>query len=196
MSSVRFRGQPSIRLLGYCPDSPTDVLAQVASGVLPSGLKGDFLLIAEGHDEATGKPQTVFVSTVISAVPYFFHLGGNSFAHAPNVFECCEAAGIPWRWNYRAMAQLALFDHLITDESLHADIHRVPQASIVRFCDGRLDCQTESYWQQRYIGPQHDARVDDGVSLILQLLAEVPSDRGHTLSLSGRYEADTWEPPP
>jgi hypothetical protein len=189
MRSLRFRGQPVVRLLGYCPDSPADVLAQVAAGVKPSGLKGDFVLIAEGVDEATGRPQTVFVSTVVSAVPYFFHADGESLSHASNVFECCEKAGIPWRWNYRAIAQLALFDHVITDESMHADIRRVPQASVLRFCDGKLECHMDSYWHDRYLSPRHDAKVDDGVGLILQLLGELPSERGHTLSLSAGYDS-------
>ena len=189
MSRVLFRGQPTLRLLGYCPDSPTAVLAQVAAGVRPSGLKGDFLLIAEGIDEETGRPLTVFVSTVISAVPYFYYLGPNSLTHAPNVFDCCESARIPWRWNYRAMAQMALFDHLITDESLHADIRRVPQASVMRICNGKVDCQTEAYWEQRYLHPRQDANIDDGAPLILQLLSELPTDHENTLSLSAGYDS-------
>ncbi|MFM5892321.1 MAG: hypothetical protein ACKPFD_07010 [Dolichospermum sp.] len=62
----KFDSKPQLTLHGYSPETPIELFNKVVAGAKPSSLKGDFVLIAEGYNWETGKPLTVFVSTVVN----------------------------------------------------------------------------------------------------------------------------------
>ena len=186
---IEFQSEPSIKLHGYSPEDLSEILARVTAGVKPSSLKGDFILVAEGLDAATNKPLTVFVSTVVAAIPYYFYLAESRLIHSTNVFDCCQAAGLLWEWNWEALGQIALFDHVFGDLSLHKSISRIPQASVVKVCNGELEVFKEPFWTELFNGEKHNVKCTDATSILLDILSELPTENGYSLSLSAGYDS-------
>ena len=186
---LSFRDAPKLQLHGYSPDSAAHVFEQVLGGVRPSMLRGDFVLVAEGIEAATGLPLTVFVSTVVAAVPYYFVKSGGHFAHASNVFDCCKAADLTWHWNWDSLAQLVLFEHVLGDASLHAGITRVPQASIVWLRGEMQFVDQDPFWRELGEAGAETADPRHAADLILELIGELPAQQSCSLSLSAGYDS-------
>lgn len=185
---ISFLGEPALTLHGYSPADPSEIFNKVIAGSKPSALKGDFILIAEGVDAESRKPLTVFISTVVAAVPYFYYITAERCIHASNVLDCCKEAGLGWRWNQDAVAQLALFDHVLGNASLHEAISRVPSASIIKICDGKTERFTEPFWTELYANCRYDSLPSDATELLLNILSELPTQR-YALSLSAGYDS-------
>jgi hypothetical protein len=186
---INFRSEPTVKLHGYSPETSKNILEKVSTGKMPSSLKGDFILIASGVDAATAQPLTIFVSTVIAAVPYFFYLTNSHCVHADNVFDCCKLAELSWDWNWDTLAQLALFDHVLDNASLHKAILRVPQASIIRICGNKLESFTEPFWTELYKSRVYNSQLKDAPDVLLEILSELPSSGRYSLSLSAGYDS-------
>ena len=148
--TIEFKEFPKLALYGYSPENAEAIWVRILSGVKPSSLKGDFVLIAEGMDATTQQPLVVFVSTVISAVPYFYYLSETGCIHADNVFDVCKKATLGWDWNWDALVQMILLEHVIGNNSLHAKIFRVPQASITIIRGNKIEINSESFWEEIY----------------------------------------------
>jgi hypothetical protein len=186
---IEFRPEPTIKLHGYSPETPKNILDKVSAGKMPSSLKGDFILVATGLDATTAKPLTIFVSTVVAAVPYFFYLTESHCVHADNVFDCCKLAELSWDWNWDALAQLALFDHVLDNASLHKAILRIPQSSIIRICGNKLESFTEPFWTELYESGLYNSQLRDAPDVILEILSELPPNDNYSLSLSSGYDS-------
>ncbi|MFM6674262.1 MAG: hypothetical protein ACKPJO_29735 [Dolichospermum sp.] len=131
----------------------------------------------------------MFVSTVVAAVPYYFYLSKSHFVHSASVFDCCLAAGLSWSWNWDALAQIALFDHVLGNESLHSAIFRVPQASIVEVYDGKKQIETEPFWTELYKSKNITADLSNASSVLIDILSELPVNENYSLSLSAGYDS-------
>src|SRR5262249_46292197 len=153
-------------------------------GARPSALKGDFVLVAEGREAGSGEPLTVFISTVVTAVPHFFARAGAHWVHGTDVFECCRAAGSPWRWDWDALAQLVMFDHVLGNVSLHPDIERVPPRSVLRLCGTRRELDSEPFWTEIHEHRRGRALPTDAAEVLLEILSELPASGQFSLSLS------------
>ena len=142
-----FDRPPRLHVHGFSSWEPDRLWQALRSGQPPSALPGDFVLMAEGH--ANGLPATVLVSSVVSALPYFYWAAADrqNFAHAPTVFQVWRQAGIAWQWNDRALQCLPLLQHTLGDDSLHADIKRIPPAAVVVHRPGSLKIVCEPFWE-------------------------------------------------
>jgi hypothetical protein len=186
---IEFRSNATIKLHGYSPENSEEILTRVLSGAKPSSLKGDFILVAEGTDAATGNPLTIFISTVVSAVPYFLYLTETHCVHSNNVVDCCIAAGLNWQWNWDALAQLALFDHVLGNVSLHQSISRIPAASVIKICGNKIDKFTEPFWTELYETNKTTSKLEDAAPVLLDILSELPANDHYALSLSAGYDS-------
>ena len=184
-----FDPAPRLSLYGYSPETPESILARIASGARPSSLKGDFVLVAEGQEARTGRPLMVFISSLIAAVPHYIARAGAHWVHASTVFECCQKAGLPWRWNWDALAQLVLFEHVLGNASLHADIERVPARSVLRLCGAKRDVVTEAFWSELHAERRLRALPTDAAEVLLEVLGELPALNRYSLSLSAGYDS-------
>ena len=185
---IDFLDAPRLTLHGYSPETPADILARVKFGAAASDFKGDFILVAEGRDRATKRQQTVFVSTPIAAVPYYFHISSRQCFHAANVFDCCREARLRWDWNWDALAQLATFDHLIGNASLHAQIEKVPPCCVMKVTGGVKEVKNEPFWRTIF-QPDPGADASGGAAVISSILAELPTSVGCALALSAGYDS-------
>lgn len=186
---IQFQSKPTLKLVGFSPENPTDILTAVSNGAKPSSLKGDFILIAEGNDMETGKPLTVFISTVVAAVPYFLHLTELHCVHSDNVIDCCRMAELTWEWNWNALAQLALFDSVLGDISLHRFITRIPKASIIKVCGHKVEKYHEPFWEELYESPRPYSKLNEASAVLLDILSELPAPVKLSLSLSAGYDS-------
>jgi len=186
---IEFRDEPAFRLLGYSPDTPRDILRNVTAGVKPSALNGDFILVAEGIDEQSGKPLTLFTSTVVAAIPYYYYLTEEHCVHAGNVTDCCKNASLSWEWNWDALAQQTLFDHLLGDASLHKFISKVPKASIIKVCGADVETYQEPFWGELYESADSNVNASDVASVLIEILSELPANEPYSLSLSAGYDS-------
>lgn len=185
---IDFLDAPRLTLHGYSPEAPADILARVRLGAAASDFKGDFILVAEGRDRATERQLTVFVATPIAAVPYYFYISSRQCFHATNVFDCCREARLRWEWNWDALAQLATFDHLIGNASLHARIEKVPPCCVMKVTAGVKEVKTEPFWPTIFrLDPGADA--SEGAAVISSILAELPSSGRCALALSAGYDS-------
>jgi len=129
--------------------------------------------MAEGNVD--GLPATVLVSSVVSALPYFYWVSPDRKASRTprRFFQVWRQAGIAWRWNDRALQCLPLLQHTLGDDSLHADIKRMPAAAVVVHRPGSLEFVREPFWETLF-RPHRAHRPRGGGGLI----------RNHT----GRYD--------
>ncbi len=177
-----------MRLIGYSPDEPSSILAKVSEGAKPSYLKGDFILIAEGSDLETRLPLTIFISTVVAAIPYYYYLSESHVKHSDNVIDCCHMAGLNWQWNWDSLAQLALFDHLLGNTSLHKSILRIPNASIIKITGTNVEKYHEPFWEELY-EINHLSNINEASDILLDILSELPNEINYSLSLSAGYDS-------
>lgn len=186
---ISFATPPMLRLYGYSPDSPEAIFDQVQSGCQPSSLRGDFIVVAEGTDAQSGKPLTVFITSVISAVPYYYVMTDTTCVHGPMIIDCVRRAGLTWQWNWSAVGQIALFDHVLGDASLHPQVQRVPAASIVIIRGTQREFMTEPFWQNLYHQSGGHTSISDAADMLVALLGELPSYKPLSLSLSAGYDS-------
>jgi asparagine synthase (glutamine-hydrolysing) len=186
---IQFQQEPTLKLVGFSPESPLNILAAISNGMKPSSLKGDFILIAEGDDIETGLSLTVFISTVVAAVPYFLHLTESHCVHSENVVDCCLMAELTWEWNWDALAQLALFDSVLGDISLHRFITRIPKASIIKICGNKVEKYHEPFWEELYESFSPCSKLNEASTVLLGILSELPTTAKLSLSLSAGYDS-------
>ena len=184
-----FDPAPRLTLYGYSPETPEQILARITAGARPSSLKGDFVLVAEGQEARTGLPLMVFISSLVAAVPHFIARAGAHWVHAPTVFECCQKAALPWRWNWDALAQLVLFEHVLGNASLHVDIERVPARSVLRLCGAKREVITEPFWSELHAERRLRTLPTDAAEVLLEVLGELPVLNRYSLSLSAGYDS-------
>lgn len=187
--SINFQSKPTLQIYGFSPESPKKLLSRVLAGAKPSSLKGDFILIAEGTEMNTEKPLTLFISTVVCAIPYYYCLTELHCVHSTNVFDCCRSAGLSWAWNWDSLAQLALFDHVLGNASLHSDISKIPPASILTICGGKVKIYTEPFWSDLYKSKTGHPNSKNASSILLDILSEIPDNLNYSLSMSAGYDS-------
>jgi len=183
-----FDRPPRLHVHGFSPWAPDRLWQALRTGQPPSALPGDFVLMAEGNVD--GLPATVLVSSVVSALPYFYWVSPDrqSFAHAATVFQVWRQAGIAWRWNDRALQCLPLLQHTLGDDSLHADIKRMPAAAVVVHRPGSLEIAREPFWETLF---DDIARTDpeEVAASFETTLAAMIGPEPVALSLSAGYDS-------
>lgn len=157
-----------IRMLGWSPLPATRMLEHVAGGGAPETLPGEFTAVRDD-----GRCVTV-VTSAVSCRPYYWthRRECGAIVHGADLFDVVRRAGLTWRWNDDAVRSLALIRHLHGDETLHADVRRVPAGAILKARGGDVTIV------------RHDALIpaladdtgsDEGaMAALLEALAELP----------------------
>ena len=185
-----FSMPPVLRLNGYSTLAPEELWGRLAQGRPPSALPGDFVLVAEGQTERGFA--TVLVSSVVSALPYFYYVtpDGGTFAHGPTVFDCWRKAKISWEWNARSLQCLALLQHTVGEDTLHRDIRRVPPAAILVHDSSGLRVEIEPFWDEIFQKPGENSADPEATLTIFNQVFEEVAGRGQVaLSLSAGYDS-------
>ena len=70
---------------------------------------------------------------------YYYAVHKEELFHGDTVIDVLKKSRLRRSWNWKALADLAQLDHLLENDTLHRQIHRVPRGSILHFRDGVLD---------------------------------------------------------
>lgn len=140
---------------------------------------GSYVLIIE-------EPRRVVIATSCDgARQYFYAVIGDRLLHGATVLDVLHEGQLLWRWNWRALGDLLALEHLVGDDTLHADIRRTPPASVLVFERGRLDIHELTFadaYPQRRVRPEY----------LVELTAELANRRAGdspVLSLSGGFDS-------
>lgn len=131
-----------VRVLGYCNLSSEQILAQLERSGAPSliTLRGEYLIVLERAGEC------YFISSAYGVCQYYYTVQGSRIFHGDTVLGVLKQARLPWEWNWRSLAELATFDHPLENRTLHPAIERVPERSVLHFCNGTLQ-RTTLAWE-------------------------------------------------
>lgn len=188
-------------LIGYSIWSPDRILTAVLRGISPTDIPGDFVVTARcapDHPASGAKaqpapgqdgpqaPTEMIITSAVSAHPYYYVVKDGRLLHGQDVFSLVRQAGLPWRWNQRAVRQLTLLGHPTGEDTLHPDVRRVPNAAVIRFAHGRMTINRSSFWDTL---PQEPALSPLDVSDVLhEVLDELTGDHP-LISLSGGFDS-------
>jgi asparagine synthase (glutamine-hydrolysing) len=139
-------------LHGHSPATAEELHARAGRGEPVSRLPGDFVLASKDR----------IVTSVLSALPYYYWVApdGQRLCHGASVFDVVRAARLPWTWNRRALHCLVRLGHTAGDDTLHAEVKRVPPASVLELARGRLEIRTDPFWRDLFTGaPSSEEQV-------------------------------------
>jgi asparagine synthase (glutamine-hydrolysing) len=134
----------SIEVFGSCfaPRSVIDELLKRNDAAGLVTLRGAYALAAR-----IGSLLTLVGSSVAPPNVFYTRVRGNLY-YAPTVIDVARKAGLSWRWNWRALADVATLDHCVDQETLHADIRKLGPGEVVRF-DGVNVTSWKMPWHER-----------------------------------------------
>src|ERR1700730_74582 len=120
---------------GYC----SWTLDQLLSAFLSRGV--EVLIDVDGEFTATfqSADECLILTSPYGACQHYYTVQRGRFFHADTVLEVLRQANLPWGWNWRALADLAQYDHTLGSDTLHPEVKRVPAASVVHFVNGKLE---------------------------------------------------------
>jgi asparagine synthase (glutamine-hydrolysing) len=174
-------------LVGYSPWSAERIIRAVDGGSRIIDLPGDFTAVGRGNRR--GKPYQRIVTSLVAARPYYLATAADGeLVHGARVFDVVARARLPWRWNRRAISFLALLGHPVGEDTLHADVRRIPAASVLTFEDGALRIDRQSGdWNQLFRTDAHTT-VEAAVSVLEQVFEELAVPEA-ALSLSAGFDS-------
>ncbi|HTL29871.1 MAG TPA: hypothetical protein VL282_11645, partial [Tepidisphaeraceae bacterium] len=144
-----------VRVFGYCALSPEAIVRTPIDQL--RGVDGNYVIAL------TMPTETTLVSAAEGVWPHYYAVADGRFYHGPTVADVLRQSRLPWEWNWRALADVALNEHTIEDETLHPDVHRVPADAVVKFQDGRLAIDRRS-WDE--IHPPGQATAGEAVDVL------------------------------
>jgi asparagine synthase (glutamine-hydrolysing) len=123
-----------ISLLGYCSMNKEALLQkfleQGASSL--SKLSGEYVVIIENNSEC------YITTSPYNVCKYYYTVVGNELFHDDTVLGVLKKSKLPWSWNWKALADSTQLDHVLENDTLHQQIHRVPPGTILHFRQGTL----------------------------------------------------------
>jgi asparagine synthase (glutamine-hydrolysing) len=143
-----------VRVYGYCAESPEQLLGRFerdgAAGL--GGLadvEGEFVVVfaSEADDEC------VIATSAYGVCNYFYALRDGAFSHGDTVAAVLRGGRLPWRWNWRALADALQLGHVLGEETLHPDVSRVPPAAVLHFRGGELRLTRKGWDELHPRGP-------------------------------------------
>ncbi|MDX1530263.1 MAG: asparagine synthase-related protein, partial [Rhodothermales bacterium] len=181
------RAVHALDVVGYSPWSDEKVEAELLAGTPPSAFPGDFVVAGEGQT-AAGEPCTFFLTSVLAVRPYFYAVAGGAVHHGPTVFGVAERAGLAWTWNARAVNCLAVLDHVLDEDTLHAGVHRLRPCSLYVFVGERHQRWSDlaPYWNA---GLRERSGFDATLGVTKALTEELLAEHPPALSLSAGYDS-------
>jgi hypothetical protein len=173
-------------LHGYSPWSVERIIESVDRGTRIVDLPGDFTAVASGTLD--DRPYTRIATSLLAAMPYYLartKTGG--LVHGPTVFEVVRNAGLPWRWNRRAITSLALLGHTVGEDTLHPAVTRAPCATVITVDGDNTSVERQDdAWTSVFAGSATDP--DEAVATLEQVFREMAAPGG-MLSLSAGFDS-------
>src|SRR5262249_16213491 len=120
------------------------------------------------------------ITSPYGVVPYFYH--EMPFAHGSSVGAVAQAAKAVWRWNFPALVDYFVFEHLTADETLHAKIYQTPAGSVLDW-DGKRLHTWQAQWDDIHSGGGNPDQA------IAALRSEVNRCSCEILSASGGFDS-------
>jgi hypothetical protein len=113
----------------------------------------------------------------------FYAVRGGALHYGTTVSDVTESAGLDWRWNYEALADLAILGHLVSDHTLHPAVYRVGAAELVAWDGSALSRQR--------IGNGQRVSGDPATGAIDALLEAVRTEAspGDVISISAGFDS-------
>lgn len=123
-----------LKTLGYC-EWPDERLAQLlgsgrAKDVLAA--RGQFVIVAEDSH------RTTIITSRHGVQHYYYTTRADSVIHGDTVLGVCARADLPFKWNFRAVADALTLDHTVGDDTLTPDVQRTSPGSVLVFECGRV----------------------------------------------------------
>lgn len=171
-----------IQIHGYCLATPEQILAQRTEQGSASlvRLAGNFVLVFNDNESVE------LVSSAHGAWNYFYAVADGMLHHADNVIDVVRSAGLPWQWNWDALAEVIFGDHPTQDDTLHAGVHRLPAATVLRFQGDTATLQTVP-WDQLH--PAAHATPEGALETLNADVAALATVRQPVLSMSGGFDS-------
>lgn len=125
---------PTVHVYGWCGLSDETIVRSVGTGRAAdvTTAPGEFVAVVTSGDETT------LISSMYGIWIHFYAILGGRLFHADTVEEVVRLAGLAWEWNWRAVADVALLEHTLGDDTLHPAVRRVPAGAVLTFAAGHL----------------------------------------------------------
>ncbi|QIZ71176.1 hypothetical protein [Oxynema aestuarii] len=147
-----------LNIIGYCSLNRDRLLQKfLQDGVENFPRLGGNYAIAIVHPS-----ETYLITSIYGVCQYYYTVKNGQIFHDETVFGVLQKSGLSWSWNWEALGNLLGLEHLLENESLHPDIHRVPPGTILHFKNGQLNQKTLTWDEihpQIYTDP--DTALDD-----------------------------------
>src|SRR5580700_9501650 len=98
-----------VRVTGYCSLTPGEIRSRIQEGgslVQFAALPGSYVVTVENRERVD------IITSESFAGQYFFATTSARIYHGPSVESVFRASGIPWRWNFRALADYISLGHV------------------------------------------------------------------------------------
>ncbi len=170
-----------IKSIGYCFSEKDQILkkfSQEGPSAL-AGLKGEYVIVIENNREC------YIVTSAYGACQYYYTIHKNELFHDDTLISVLKKSQLPWSWNWKALGDLTQLDHVLENDTLHSQIHRVPPRSILHFRDGALNISSLS-WEQLH--PPFPADPDMALTAFNDAVRQWINNNV-VLSLSGGFDS-------
>ena len=146
-----------VKCFGYNSLSNTEILNKFKKDGADSlrYLHGDYIIILENEDE------TFFISSPYAVCQYYYTTQNGKLYHSDMVLQVFRDSKLEWKWNWQGLADFLYFEHVMENETLHPEIHRVPQASVLHFQKGKLTVNSTSWAELHPSGHGNPKRALD-----------------------------------
>jgi hypothetical protein len=173
----------AVKVLGYCHAPPARIASLIDSGNARAvvHLGGNFVIVA------TRGTEVWIVTAPYGAVTYFFSSGPGGFSHGQTVSEILSHSTFDWRWNHRALTDFFALEHLTGCDTLHADVHRTPAASVLHW-DGNALSQWSAAWSQIHQPYEAQGDADRMVDILCEEVARCAGS-SPVVSASGGFDS-------
>ncbi len=173
-----------ITLYGYCQLTPREILEKFTTeGVKNLNyLSGEYVIILENKQ----LKECYIITSAHGICQYYYTLDKNQFYHSDTVLGVLEKSGINWEWNWEALANLSLLDHVLENETLHPNIYRVSQGSILHFYEGKLKTTTLT-WDDLH--PPIKSTPENALNIFNQEIAHWMKNHPVCVSISGGFDS-------
>lgn len=151
----------TVTILGYCEFDQQGILAIFLRGSFKDLLlaQGEFVLVIERGEEC------YIFSSHYGVCNYYYVEGKGKLFHGSQVIDLVRSSGLEWKWNWSALGDLVLFEHLLGNDTLHPAIKRMPQGSILHFSGDKLTISSFSWGdvhETKASSPENALRMFNG----------------------------------
>ncbi|SFK76294.1 hypothetical protein [Methylocapsa palsarum] len=96
----------------------------------------------------------------------FYHFDGRRLHHGADVRAVCRSAGLEWDWNWRALAAVSCFEHVLGEDSLHPLVSRLGAGEIVTVRNGSLETRVAPAPEAERFADPAGAAIDALVNFV------------------------------